>query len=226
MKRLRYLFFIASIFIILPIFPVANAVSPILPLPSVTPGALNSDVTQENINSTICISGYTKTIRPSSSYTTGLKREQLAGSYSFYHDSTTGDFEEDHLISLEIGGSPSDPKNLWPEPYAGASGARLKDKIENKLHALVCSGQISLHTAQLAIAKNWYSAYQKYIGVVSSYSSGSSGTSTASKVKAPVVSSGTWPDGATGKCVDGTYSYSAGHRGMCSRHGGVAAFRS
>jgi hypothetical protein len=225
MKRILNMLFLALTFLAAQATS-ANSDSPILPISSVTPGATNPDVTQANINSTICVSGYTKTIRPSSSYTTGLKREQLAGSYSLYHDSTTGDFEEDHLISLELGGSPSDPKNLWPEPYAGTTGARLKDRIENKLHTLVCTGQISLHTAQVAIAKNWYSAYQKYIGVVSSNPSSSSGYSAAKKAKAPVDSTGNWPDGATGKCVDGTYSYSAGHRGMCSRHGGVEVFRS
>jgi hypothetical protein len=25
------------------------------------------------------------------------------------------DYEEDHLISLELGGAPRDPKNLWPQ---------------------------------------------------------------------------------------------------------------
>jgi hypothetical protein len=201
----------------------SSAINPILPIASVTPGAINSSVTQANIHSTICVSGYTKTIRPSSSYTTTLKKQQLAGPYAFYHDSFTGDFEEDHLISLEIGGSPTDPKNLWPEPYIGTTGARIKDKIENKLHALICSGQISLRTAQVAIAKNWYGAYLKYIGVPSS--NNGIAKSTTTKAKAPISSAGTWPDGATGKCNDGTYSFSASHRGMCSRHGGVSVFR-
>jgi hypothetical protein len=202
----------------------SNAATPTLPIASVTPGAINPNVTQSNIHSTICVSGYTKTIRPPSSYTTTLKIQQLATSYSRYHDALTGDFEEDHLISLEIGGSPTDPKNLWPEPYIGTTGARIKDKIENKLHALICSGQISLRTAQVAIAKNWYTAYLKYIGVPSSNSGIAKSTTT--KAKAPISSAGTWPDGATGQCTDGTYSFSASHRGMCSRHGGVAIFRS
>ena len=143
----------------------ADATVVVLPISRVTPGAINLAVRQSNIHSTICVSGYTRTIRPSSSYTTGLKRQQLAGAYSFYHDTYTGDFEEDHLISLELGGSPSDPRNLWPEPYAGGTGARIKDKIENRLHALVCSGQISLARAQSAIARNWYTAYRRYMSV-------------------------------------------------------------
>jgi len=127
-----------------------------------TPGAINPAVTQDTIGSTICRSGYTSTIRPSSSYTTSLKRRQLASSYAYFSDKSTGAYEEDHLISLELGGAPSDPRNLWPEPYAGNTGARVKDVVENKLHDLVCSGAISLATAQSAIATNWHDALLRY----------------------------------------------------------------
>jgi hypothetical protein len=64
---------------------------------------------------------------------------------------------------LELGGAPSDPRNLWPEPYAGNTGARVKDVVENKLHDLVCSGVISLAVAQNAIATNWWTAYAQYV---------------------------------------------------------------
>ena len=141
----------------------AVAFQPTLPISTVTPGMTNPLVDQSNIQSTICVSGYTKTIRPSSSYTTNLKKQQLATTYSFYKDSKTADFEEDHLISLELGGSPTDPKNLWPEPYASATGATVKDKVENALHTLVCNGFLTLKTAQKAIATNWYDAYLKYV---------------------------------------------------------------
>jgi hypothetical protein len=136
---------------------------PILPIKSVTPGAIDPSVTQSNIGSTICVIGYTAKIRPSSSYTNNLKKQQLGSTYSFYHDSQLGDFEEDHLISLELGGSPTSPKNLWPEPYNGLSGARVKDQVENKLHLLVCSGRLPLEVAQNAIATNWWDAYRKYV---------------------------------------------------------------
>ena len=135
-----------------------------LPNASVTPGAINRAVSQSNIHSTICVRGYTRTIRPPASYTTALKIRQLSTPpYSGYGDRRTADFEEDHLISLELGGSPTDPKNLWPEPYASTAGARTKDKLENALHALVCNGSLTLRTAQKAIATNWYSAYLKYV---------------------------------------------------------------
>jgi hypothetical protein len=134
----------------------------VLPFLSTTPGSLNPAVTQSNIQKTICVSGYTATIRPPASYTTKLKISQLAGAYKGFTDKSPASYEEDHLISLELGGNPTDPKNLWPEPYAGI-GARTKDQIENKLHDLVCANKMPLATAQKLIATNWYSAYQTYI---------------------------------------------------------------
>ena len=132
-----------------------------------TPGSVNPDVTQANIQSTICVSNWTSTIRPSSSYTTNLKLEQLANEYKTYAKEVgTSDpsaYEEDHLISLELGGNPTDPKNLWAEPWNGTYGAHAKDRVENALHKLVCSNQISLSDAQFAISANWYTAYIKYV---------------------------------------------------------------
>lgn len=136
-----------------------------LPNARLTPGAINPAVTPATIGSTICVPGYTATIRPGSSYSTSLKVRQLDSGYNYYGDTSTGDYEEDHLISLELGGSPSSPRNLWPEPYAGVEGARAKDRIENKLHELVCSGQLGLRAAQRAIARNWWRADNAYIGV-------------------------------------------------------------
>lgn len=142
----------------------SQAALPALPDSTATPGAINPKVTQANIATTICTLGFTSTIRPPAGYTTKLKREQLRTTpYSRYGSTSTKLFEEDHLISLELGGAPYDPKNLWPEPWAGSTGARTKDKLENKLHALVCAHQITLKDAQTAIAINWYAAYQKYV---------------------------------------------------------------
>ena len=84
-----------------------NAAGAILPNSARTPGATNPAVTQANIGQTICVSGYTATIRPDSSITTELKKEQLATGYAYKGDTATGDYEEDHLISLEIGGAPN-----------------------------------------------------------------------------------------------------------------------
>lgn len=136
----------------------------VLPDPRRTPGAINQMVTQSNIHSTICVSGWTSTIRPASSYTTALKRQQLATGYAYHGDMALRDYEEDHLISLEIGGSPDSVLNLWPEPYAGTDGARTKDVVENRLNKLICSGSITLAAAQAAIATDWWAAYQRYVG--------------------------------------------------------------
>jgi hypothetical protein len=99
-------------------------------------------------------------VRPPSSYTTALKRAQIA-QYG-YADTWLADYEEDHLIPLELGGDGYAAGNLWPEPYAGSAGARAKDRLENALHRLVCDGQLGLRAAQQAIASNWYTAYQIY----------------------------------------------------------------
>jgi hypothetical protein len=110
--------------------------------PRLTPGALNPDVTQATIGSTICVAGWTKTIRPPTSYTDGLKRRQLA---EYGLAGPLSGYQEDHFISLELGGSPTDPRNLWPEPYPRAAEV---DRIENELNADVCSGGLTLTEAQ------------------------------------------------------------------------------
>jgi hypothetical protein len=135
-----------------------------LPDPKLTPGVTNPAVTQENIHQTICVRGYTKTIRPPESYTHKLKWRQIR-EYG-YGDKRLSSYEEDHLISLEIGGSPDDPRNLWPQPHdvAGGWGSYAKDKLENKLHELVCRGKLPLAQAQREEATNWVEAYKKYIG--------------------------------------------------------------
>lgn len=92
-------------------------------------------------------SGWTKTVRPPTSVTNKLKT-QIDAAYSL-PASTTG--ELDHLISLELGGAPSDPANLWVEP---GKIPNAKDAVENKLHSAVCSGLIPL-----AIARNWTTSF-------------------------------------------------------------------
>ena len=73
-----------------------------LPDPALTPGAVNPAVAQDTIASTICARGWTRTIRPSQSYTQALKRQGIAA-YG-YADKDPRDYQEDHLIPLELGG--------------------------------------------------------------------------------------------------------------------------
>jgi hypothetical protein len=126
-----------------------------LPDPICTPGVADPRVTQDNILTTICVSGYTTRVRPSARYTDALKATQIKA-YG-YTDTRLADYEEDHLIPLELGGHPTDPKNLWPEPLIGVDAATKKDGVENSLHTKVCAGLMTLATAQTAIAKNWES---------------------------------------------------------------------
>ena len=137
---------------------------PGLPNRVLTPGATNPKVTQANIHSTICVSGYSATIRPGESYTESLKYRQLDGGYNLHGDTSARDYEEDHLIPLEVGGSPTSVKNLWPEPRLTTWDAARKDALENTMHRLVCSGAISLLAAQHVFASNWIAGYRQYEG--------------------------------------------------------------
>jgi len=130
-----------------------------LPDPTCTPGATNPAVTQATIQQTICKSGWTATIRPSTSYTDRIKVEAIAA-YGGYAGSRASGYELDHLISLEIGGAPAAVANLWPE--RGLRNA--KDPVENAAKRAVCSGKISLVAAQEAIATNWI-AFGHQLGV-------------------------------------------------------------
>ncbi len=127
-----------------------------LPDTTCTPGVTDPTVTQDNIETTICRSGYTQTVRPPVTYTNALKKQQIAD-YG-YEDTDMRDYEEDHFISLELGGNPKDPKNLWPEPHASMNE---KDAVENYLHEQVCSGGMTLSVAQQEITKNWYEIFKQ-----------------------------------------------------------------
>ncbi len=107
-----------------------------------TPGALNRDVTQATIGSTICRHGWTRTVRPPVAFTNELKLRQLS---EYGLRGPPSHFQEDHLISLELGGDPVDPRNLWPEPYPRAAAV---DQIEDELNRKVCDGSLSLAAAQ------------------------------------------------------------------------------
>ncbi|HET6915413.1 MAG TPA: hypothetical protein VFH56_04925 [Acidimicrobiales bacterium] len=120
-----------------------------LPDPGCTPGVTNPDVSQANIHSTICVRGWTSTVRPPESYTEKLKREQMDN----YGDTgSMSGYEEDHLIPLELGGSPADPRNLWPQP---GSSPNPKDDVEYAANRAVCGGGMPLAEAQREIAADW-----------------------------------------------------------------------
>ena len=129
-----------------------------------TPGAINPDVTVDNLDATICKPGWARTVRPSAAYTGPLKVYQI---FQYrYADRDPLHYQEDHLVPLELGGAPKDPKNLWPQPNevslpdGTALGADEKDDLEDELHARVCAGTMALADAQRMMATDWIAAWE------------------------------------------------------------------
>ncbi|HWD73956.1 MAG TPA: hypothetical protein VG371_02375 [Solirubrobacteraceae bacterium] len=119
------------------------------PDPACTPGAVNPAVTPATIGRTICVGGWTATVRPPETIT----EQEKAASLAAYGDTgPLGAYEYDHLVPLELGGATNDPRNLWPEPGASPNP---KDGVEGELRRAVCDGQMSLRAAQHAIAADW-----------------------------------------------------------------------
>ncbi len=123
----------------------------LLPDPRCTPGAIDPAVTQADIASTICAPGYTTRVRPPESQTEAFKFGQAYPGYGLAPGTQS---ELDHLVPLELGGA-NDAANLWPE--AGPI-PNPKDGVEDALHRAVCDGQVSLASAQRAIASDWETA--------------------------------------------------------------------
>ncbi len=125
-----------------------------LPDSACTPGAIIASATV----SQICQSGYASSVR---NVTTSTKNQVYAeyGIASHY----AGQYEVDHLVSLELGGS-NDISNLWPELASPTPGFHQKDQVENYLHDQVCAGKVPLATAQYEIATNWLAVYNQMIG--------------------------------------------------------------
>jgi hypothetical protein len=130
-----------------------NRNPPLRPDPTLTPGD-TLPVTKADI----CVPGYSKKVR---NVPSGVKKQAYAR-YGIAQRAT-GEFEVDHLISLELGGSNS-IRNLWPESYMTHPwNAHVKDVVENALHKQVCDGTMSLHDAQRAIASDWIAAYRRLL---------------------------------------------------------------
>ena len=143
-------------------------------------GAFNADVTQATIHQTICVPGWTAKVRPSSSYTSGIKSKLMRE--QGVPQSEAAKYELDHFIPLAVGGHPRDIRNLWLQPWEGEWGAKAKDRLEVKMKALVCTGRISLESAQEAIQANWRAAYRRYVVGADTRSSNSADDTEDSKV--------------------------------------------
>ncbi len=121
-----------------------------LPDAPCTPGAVFASATK----SQICNPGYAKSVRnvPNS------EKDQVYAEYGI-SSHRPGEYEVDHLVSLELGGS-NDIANLWPEAASPKPGYHEKDRYENYLHDQVCNGEIALAEAQHRIATNWLQYWQ------------------------------------------------------------------
>jgi hypothetical protein len=124
-------------------------------------GVLNPDVQDSSLNQTICTPGYTRTVRPSSSYTNGIKK-RLLREKGMDFDVDKSSYELDHIIPLALGGHPRNLHNLTLQPWEGGDGAKRKDRLEVKLQCLVCSGAVALTDAREAIYADWKAAYANY----------------------------------------------------------------
>lgn len=120
-----------------------------LPDHACTPGAIFQNATVAQI----CTSGYSSSVRD----VPETEKDQVYAEYGIVSH-TSGEYEVDHLIPLELGGS-NDIANLWPESAAPAPGFHEKDKVENYLHDQVCNGTLSLKEAQSEISHNWLDVY-------------------------------------------------------------------
>ncbi len=148
--------------------PHDQGLSPLLPDSTMTPGATLPVATGD-----ICVSGYSQKVR---NVPADVKRQVYAEYGITNHQ--PGEYEVDHLISLELGGSNS-LKNLWPQSYLTQPwNAHVKDKLENELHAEVCSGKVDLPTAQHEIATDWIAAYKKHFSTNTPLAGGNAARST------------------------------------------------
>ncbi len=121
-----------------------------LPDKECTPGDIIPTATKNQV----CQPGYASAVRnvPTSTKTRAYRMYGIVSH-------RPGQYEVDHLVSLELGGS-NDISNLWPEAASPKPGFHEKDRVENYLHNQVCSGAISLQQAQIEIATNWLNVYK------------------------------------------------------------------
>ena len=155
------------------LFPIPTfAAAPILPDAVRTPGRSDPTITSDNYRRYLCAGKKSKKLhttderRPTTAYTNDVKVRQLEE--WDYTNKTKGAYEEDHLISLELGGDPKVEKNLWPQPYSGKWNARVKDTLEHELGERICLDEgepdhISLRVARRVVTGDWITSYKKYV---------------------------------------------------------------
>ena len=127
------------------------------PKASLTPGETRPITIAE-----VCRTAQAETITPN---VTEETRRTVFAAYGI-DPARHNEFEVDYLITPDLGGAES-VRNMWPQPYSTRWNARVKDRLEQRLHQLVCDGALDLSTAQHDIAVDWIGAYKKYVGATS-----------------------------------------------------------
>ena len=94
-----------------------------------TPGALNPAATQAALATTVCKPGWASSVRPPAAYTAALKLVQIV-EYG-YADRNPSDYQEDHLVPLELGGAPRDKRNC----LAGAEHRHARRRHDGRQQA-------------------------------------------------------------------------------------------
>jgi hypothetical protein len=123
--------------------------------------SINPAVTQDNIDATICVRGWTSTVRPSFWESQKIKDEMLKARGETWLAAPL--YELDHIVPLCLGGAPRDRSNLQLEPW---DEAHRKDRVEVVASQCVCNRQVSLKEAQADLAGDWRVAYAKYARMV------------------------------------------------------------
>jgi hypothetical protein len=121
--------------------------------------ALNPAVNQTNIHQTICVPGWTKSMRPPAQELRPIKDRLMAAIGA----TNAQLYQLDHMVPLELGGAPLDERNFQLQLYGGECNARDKDRLEFELSRLVCAGELTLDAAQREIADDWIASYSDHI---------------------------------------------------------------
>jgi hypothetical protein len=181
-----------------------------LPLPNsrLTPGEVFTGITA----AAVCTPGWSSEHRDVST----AERHSVFAAYGIPYSQHSA-YELDHLIPLEVGGDNS-TDNLWPEPQTeNDSSGPDKDALENHLHALVCSGQVSLAAAQQAVAHNWVTAWDRYQGTSIESAPEPTHTTAASQSPAPSAPQTSTPPPAATVVHPGAFCAPEGATGVTDR---------
>lgn len=126
-----------------------------------TPGAINPAVTQAYIRGAVCVPGWRKTVRPSTACTEELKKRQMC---ELGLPGTPQDYHEDHLVPHCVGGHPSDPRNLWPQPVGCEWTDKVKDQLEGSVCWQLCRGDTTLKDGHaIFLPPDWTHEYVREV---------------------------------------------------------------